>query len=259
MTIPTESDTLPPMSLSITHRNGEGEHDLTLRLPRILCLHGGGTNARIFRAQCRIIRAHLLGVFRLVFAEAPFPSPPGPDVESVYGDWGPFKSWLPAPKRIDMKAIDASIAAAMSADDRKGAAGPWIGLLGFSQGASVSASLLLRQQQRNREVGVDGRDLSPNVNYRFAVLMAGRALSQPMDMGDVALDEPGLLQLPTIHVHGLLDPGIELHRSLLRHCCRRSSARLVEWDGDHRVPIATKDVAAVVAEILQVAKECGLV
>lgn len=54
----------------------------TLHLPRILCLHGGGTNAKIFHAQCRVLRAELKGIFRLCFAEAPFPSKPGPVSES---------------------------------------------------------------------------------------------------------------------------------------------------------------------------------
>ncbi|RYP73020.1 hypothetical protein DL771_003888 [Monosporascus sp. 5C6A] len=230
--------------------------DPALDLPRILCLHGGGTNARIFRAQCRVIRAHLISSFRLVFADAPFPSPPGPDVESVYGEWGPFRSWLPAPKKIDVGSIDACIAAACSTDDRAGATGRWVGLLGFSQGAGVAASLLLRQQKKNESQTEGDRKRCPD--YRFAVLMAGRALSMPMDTGmDVAVDEPGLLQLPTIHVHGLRDPGIEMHRTLLHYCCRKSNTRLVEWDGDHRAPITTEDVAAVVAEIEDVAFKCG--
>jgi hypothetical protein len=57
-----------------------------------------------------------------------------------------------------------------------------------------------------------------------------------------------LLRLPTIHLHGLQDPGIEIHRGLL-HCCLESNTRLVEWDGNHRMPVTTKDVSAVVAEI----------
>lgn len=239
--------------------DGSRDGDPTLGLPRILCLHGGGTNARIFRAQCRVIRAHLIDSFRLVFAEAPFPSPPGPDVESVYGEWGPFRSWLPAPRKIDVGSTDASIAAALSADDAAGATGPLLGLLGFSQGASVAASLLLRQQKKNRSRSSDGAGEEERCpDYRFAVLMAGRALSLPMDTGiDAAVDEHGLLQLPTIHVHGLRDPGLEMHRSLLHYCCQKSNTRLVEWDGDHRVPIKTKDVAAVVAEIEDVAFKCG--
>ncbi|KAH8693299.1 serine hydrolase FSH [Talaromyces proteolyticus] len=230
--------------------------DPTLHLPRILCLHGGGTNARIFRAQCRVIRTHLISSFRLVFAEAAFPSPPGPNVESVYGDWGPFRSWLPAHNKIDVRSIETCTAAALRTDDALGATGRCVGLLGFSQGASVAASLLLRQQKRNQSHKTND-DGEQHHEYRFAVLMAGQALWLPMVIGTAA-DDPVLLQLPTIHVHGLRDPMIEMHRSLL-YCCRHGSnnTRLVEWDGDHRVPIKTKDVAAVVAEIKNVAFQCG--
>jgi hypothetical protein len=35
--------------------------------------------------------------------------------------------------------------------------------------------------------------------------------------------------------------------------------QVVEWGGDHRVPITTHDFAAVVAEMQRVALECGVV
>lgn len=252
---------MPPPPNSSGRRAGRANPSLDL--PRILCLHGGGTNARIFRAQCRVIRVHLADSFRLVFADAPFPSQAGPDVTPVYGDWGPFRAWLPMPamKELDVDKIDECIAAAMGADDRAGATGPWVGLLGFSQGARVAASLLLRQQRHNQSLPSSwaqkcgGENSSPG--YRFAVLLAGRG--PLMDMGaegDNMRPESDLLQLPTIHVHGLRDPGIEMHRDLLR-CCLDSSARLVEWDGDHRVTITTKDVSAVVAEIQDLALRGG--
>ena len=64
-----------------------------------------------------------------------------------------------------------------------------------------------------------------------------------------------VLGLPTVHVHGMRDKGLELHRQLLEQYCEDGSARLVEWDGDHRVPIKKKDVAAVVDQIRDVARE----
>lgn len=57
----------------------------------------GGTNARIFYAQCRVLSTLLNPHFRLCFAEAPVPSQPGPDVVSVYRHFGDFKSWIPMP------------------------------------------------------------------------------------------------------------------------------------------------------------------
>ena len=255
--------------------------DRTLHLPRILCLHGGGTNARIFRAQCRVLIAELRSKFRLCFAEAPFPSQPGPDVVSVYNQYGPFRRWLRSGlehPRIDPEAavcmIEQSLHAAMREDDRQGATGEWVGLLGFSQGAKMCASLLFRQQVRTEMLGKH----RAGSNYRFAVLMAGRGpmvsldpnlIMSPalMDASQIGLSDfpdqqflerrEHVLRLPTIHVHGLRDQGLELHRQLLeKHC--EGHARLIEWDGNHRVPIKTKDVAAIVREILVVAEEKGV-
>jgi predicted esterase len=271
--------------------------DPTLHLPRILCLHGGGTNARIFRAQCRVLRARLASSFRLVFADAPFPSRPGPDVESVYAAWGPFRSWLPpAPgggegpaafvDDIDTAAaqhIDRCLEAAMREDDKAGATGRWVGLLGFSQGARMAASLLWRRQQQGQklvqrrrsqgrewdgwaaETSRDGfadgwvgqTTTAMMTDLRFAVLLAGRGPLVAVGP-DMKLEVPGLLWLPTIHVHGLRDPGLAMHRELLYRCCGSGSTRLVEWDGDHRVPIRTGDVEAVVSEILHVAQATGV-
>jgi predicted esterase len=270
-----------------------------LHLPRILCLHGGGTNARIFTAQCRALRRQLTDSYRLVFADAPFLSSAGPDVTSVYGEWGPFRSWVPVPAGvdisawaaagaasridIDVEAIDECIAAAIAQDDRAGATGDWVGLLGFSQGARVAASLLYRQQKQQR-MGLTswsrGRDRkrgsTSSTNYRFAVLFAGRGPLLDLGFGSGSLagssaasssasasvsgsesageeEEDGhLLSIPTIHVHGLRDPGLEMHRDLVRSC-RPSSVRIVEWEGAHRMPITTKDVGAVVAELRHLA------
>ena len=241
-------------------------HDPNLRLPRILCLHGGGTNVTIFRAQCRILLAHLKTTFHLVFAQAPFPSVPGPDVLSVYKNFGPFKRWFElgpdhsAFAEAPTKEIEASIAAAIAEDDRYGATGEVVGLLGFSQGAKICASLLYRQQVRIAE----GREVGPS--YRFAVLMAGRPPLVDLESDDYRLstteaqtrDKEGRLRLPTIHVLGLQDPGLDFHERLLDECCEKGSARLIEWDGDHRIPIKTKDVAAVVEQIVAVGKETGI-
>ena len=252
--------------------------DPSLPLPRILCLHGGGTNAVIFRAQCRVLLAHLKSTFRLIFAQAPFPSEAGPDVLSVYKHFGPFRRWLDlspdhaAFAKAPVAEIEASIEAAVAEDNGYGATGEVVGLLGFSQGAKVCASLLLRQQLRIAEGRAAGS------NWRFAVLVAGRAplvnlepkdyvlpalngasqSSWPNSVEDQRREEIHILRLPTIHVHGLRDPGLELHRKLLSDCCEVESTRLVEWVGDHRMPIKSKDVSALTEQIFAVAKQTGI-
>lgn len=274
--------------------------DLDLDLPRILCLHGGGTNARIFRSQCRVILTHLKGKFRLVFAEAPLQCHAGPDVLSVYKEWGPFKSWIPSAlgcPEIDnhtaTELFKEAIDRAIDEDNDLGASGPLVGLLGFSQGAKMCASLLyLQQLQQMRNVNLNRR-----LDFRFGILLAGRAPLVALDMNLAsiyAIDENDYqendsvamlvdpngrpvfatktslrssssinssdicLRIPTTHVHGLRDPNLSLHRKLLEGYCQKECTRLMEWDGDHRVPIKTKDVTELVQHIIAMASETGV-
>ena len=256
--------------------------DSTLHLPRILCLHGGGTNAQIFNAQCRVLRAQLKSTFRLCFANAPFPSETGPDVLAVYKDAGPFRRWLRWQSwhpEIDASTtvweIDTALRSVMEDDDRKGATGEWVGLLGFSQGAKLGAALLFRQQVRAEWLG----ESRTETNFRFGVLMAGRGPLVSLDpellmtpslvdaahVGSQVYISPDehstdhILRIPTIHVHGVRDPGLELHRKLLEGYCAKESTRLIEWDGNHRLPIKDTVVARIVREILAVARETGAI
>ena len=258
----------------MTHLESDSSNS-TLHLPRILCLHGGGTNARIFRAQCRAINAQLARDFRLVFAEAAFSSHAGPDVLSVYKDWGPFKRWLrwlpshpnPGPEVI-VNQLDQSLEDAMLLDNMQGATGDWVGLLGFSQGGKISASLLYRQQMQEERYGQG----NASTKFRFGVILAGRSplvclepetesnkylpnAAQITDVKEFKLDNGGnLLKIPTLHVHGTNDPGLDLHRRLFEDFCEPESRRLVVWDGDHRLLLKRDYVSRVAHEIRELAR-----
>jgi len=262
--------------------------DPTLHLPRIMALHGGGTNATIFRMQCRMLERALSPNFRLVFAEAPFPAQPGPDVTQVYKDYGPFKAWLRIRPEDPIQAagnvvhqVNNSLTQAQLEDDQRGATGELVGLIGFSQGAKLAASIIYSQQEvRRQENGNDDGVIWPN--YRFALLLAGRGPlvwfypDRPMPRGLVDAAQPTTstsslwdseveesiaehaLRVPTIHVHGLNDPGLKLHRQLLHRYCDPKTSTLIEWDGVHRVAIKNKDVNAVVEQVLAVARGVGV-
>lgn len=248
----------------------------TLHLPRILMLHGGGTNSRIFHMQCRGLELRMNRHFRLVYAEAPYASTAGPDVLSVYADCGPFKRWVltaepnaaEAQPRETWEGVERAVAVAMDADDGLGATGGWVAVLGFSQGAKMAASILLRQQERPEALG---RLRRPGGSFRFAVLLAGRGpLLQynPDEANWLGEDEKfdfqsnvaanRVIRLPTIHVHGLQDPGLYYHRILLNQWCDPASTKLIQWDGNHRLPIKTVDVEKVVNAILDEARKEGV-
>ena len=155
--------------------------------------------------------------------------------------------------------IENSLTAAMDADE---GTGEWVGLLGFSQGAKLTHSILLENQLRfDADPHADG---FAGANWKFGIIFAGRA--PPYSLSDKTVsngsfDNPGELPMaryqtpgyaerlraPTLHVHGLKDQGLELHRELMEEFCVPGSATCWEWDGVHRVPHKTGDVKTVLS------------
>jgi pimeloyl-ACP methyl ester carboxylesterase len=258
-------------------------------LPRILCLHGGGVNAAIFKAQSRSLIKHLQHSFRLVWADAPFVCDPHPDVVDVYSSYAPFRRWLrhlPAHAQIDPASCIAevwhSLRTAIEKDDREGGTGEWVGLMGFSQGAHLSASVLLEQQAREAIAKRQSQDTegcftdTSDLRWRFGILLAGKAplsnlnpkiLNSPalVTAGDLLgcqflneMDEDLKLRVPTLHVHGMADSGLPLHQVLLHKYCAEKFTTLVEWEGEHRVPLKSIDVEKVVGAIYDIAERVGV-
>lgn len=260
-------------------RSATPDPSTTLGLPRILCLHGGGVNATIFRSQMRAFLTHpqLATRFRFVFVEAPFFCDEGIGVYPVYSSWGPFRRWsrwLPSHETIDastcMHEILYAIKQGMKADE---GTGEFVAVLGFSQGAKVACSLLLKQQLDEAN-GTEDK-VSPLGNFRFGVILAGRApllaLNEEMEAMKFLQSAAGLpdeadmdaiydspehkLRLPTVHVHGLRDEGLHLHRRCVEDYCAAGTTTLVEWDGPHRIPIKKIDVEKVVDALVATADE----
>jgi hypothetical protein len=156
--------------------------------------------------------------------------------------------------------------------------GEWVGLLGFSQGAKLAASLLYERQLRGDAEGGKGNGPGVEVDWQFAVIMAGRAplvslgetsqaftwmqsaggTGDGVDLDSIKERPEMRLRLPTLHVHGLKDEGLHLHRRLVEDYCAPGSAMLVEWDGPHRIPISKVDVDRVVKAILELCEEYGI-
>jgi predicted esterase len=246
----------------------------TLGLPRILCLHGGGVSGDIFELQCRSIIRALGRTFRFVFVNGPYMSNPHPDIISVFGDHGPFYRWLRWAGDEGL-AHDASARVRRKLEDamrRDKGRGPWVGLLGFSQGAKIAASLLWAGE---RGVVLAGADQP----FRFAVVMNGSApiidlrpkaeaeatphVADPesLDFDDWPSGNDGdhvVLRTPSLHVHGLRDPGLAAHRALYKLYFREDTASLFEWDGEHRIPITSDVVEGLVAEIKALAVKTGV-
>ena len=245
--------------------------------PRILCLHGAGVTAEVFELQMRYFIRSLGSHFRLVFADGPWFSEMHPDIKAVYADMGPYRRWgwlphhPPLNSAIARTQVEESLTQAMEADEGRG---EWVGLLGFSQGAKLAFSVLLENQMRlERDPSASG---FAGVHWKFGIIMAGRAapyalsestegqpgftgLTQPAytGEGDVSLEGrafPHKLRTPTLHVLGLQDAGLELHRDLFKRFADPSDANLIQWEGAHRIPFKSADVEMITDAILETAE-----
>ena len=243
--------------------------------PRILCLHGGGASAEIFEIQMRYFINSLAHDFQFVFANGPWLSEMHEDLKPVYSDMGPcyrWANWSPFhPPFNDTSAIaevESCLMKAMNNDEGKG---EWVGLLGFSQGAALAFSILLENQLRLQQD--PWARAFTGVNWRFGVIMAGRAppyslnsitqksqhyssLTQASQGWEKALSSapfPNRLRTPTLHVHGLQDAAIEFHQDLLKYFTSPPHTKLVEWDGAHRIPFRNADAQETTEAMLEIA------
>ncbi|KAL9097644.1 MAG: hypothetical protein Q9163_006328 [Psora crenata] len=215
----------------------------TAALPAILCLHGGGTSALIFKIQLRNLLSRLRSHFRLIFLDAPYPSAAGPNVLPAFADVGPYYRWMPAEDYSSHSkgGVDGGVReqeegarrarAQILNVIREGRArgeGEVVGVLGFSQGGRMAAGLLADQEE--------GRAAVEMPRFAFGVLLCAsyppyslaNAAKAPPTQGVLAQrrDEHGTLvpprpdeviYIPSVHVRGLVDPHLEKGRRLARY------------------------------------------
>ncbi|EXJ79890.1 hypothetical protein A1O3_08175 [Capronia epimyces CBS 606.96] len=212
-------------------------------LPAILCLHGGGSNATVFKIQARRLIWTLEKQFRFVFAEAEIEGTPGFGMLPVFASCAPFYRWVSrrfvageseveATPGDEAAAVDEALRRVMEAN---GGVDSFKAVLGFSQGARLAAGLLLRQKIEERDLG------RSQWNFAFGVMLGGPyppiALSEHVDPADYAL----LPTVPTVHAWGRDDHVRDGCAALVKlfdsdHCFS------MQYDGGHHLPL--KDVEA---------------
>ncbi|KAJ9618532.1 uncharacterized protein PV06_09226 [Exophiala oligosperma] len=212
-------------------------------LPAILCLHGGGSNSTVFKIQTRRLIWTLEKQFRFVFVQAPIEGTPGHGMLPVFASCAPFYRWVnrrfkagesevePTPQE-EIDAIDKLILDTM---DANGGVDSFKGVIGFSQGARLTAGLLLRQKIQERDSG------ESKTKFAFGIMIGGPyppiGLSQQVN----AADYPLLKGIPTVHAWGKDDhvkPGCEA----LAKMCESDVCFTMDFEGGHHLPL--KDVEA---------------
>lgn len=127
------------------------------------------------------------------------------------------------------------------------------GVIGYSEGARVAASLILDERQRQKDSG-----RTPHI--KCAIFIGGWQPVHPVSGGDVYADETEeRIEIHTCHVLGSNDPYIDASLALY-NLCDQDRADLFDHGAGHVLPrekAALEDLADVVRNMITDADEGG--
>ncbi|PVI01617.1 hypothetical protein DM02DRAFT_671166 [Periconia macrospinosa] len=193
---------------------------------RFLCLHGMGTNSKIFELQTAKIRHALEPGNEFVFVNGTVPWDPAPKVKEIF----------PEEKEFLRYALEQNVASALQCyTDLKAfitTEGPFDGICGFSEGAGIAAGLLAAQFK------------DPYSLFKFKCgifFSAGPAIDMlALEQGEIrVLDlatDGKFLKLPTAHIW---DPEDTVHPGFgrsVKEICDIEMMEEVQHSLGHEVP-----------------------
>ncbi|CAI9116196.1 OLC1v1017285C3 [Oldenlandia corymbosa var. corymbosa] len=161
------------------------------RKPRILCLHGFRTSGEIMRKQLTTKWPEsVLEKLDLVYVDAPFPCTGKSEVEGIFDP--PYYEWFQFNKEFtDYENFDECLA---FVEDYMIQHGPFDGLLGFSQGAILSAALPGLQEQ--------GVALTKVPKIKFLIIIGGAKFRKQSVCEKAYASQ---IQCPSVHFLGTPD------------------------------------------------------
>ncbi|KAI5859537.1 serine hydrolase FSH [Durotheca rogersii] len=172
---------------------------------RWLCLHGRGTSAKIFEMQTARIREALGRDHEFVFVDGTVSTEPDTGAEAIADE---FFGYVAHNVDQDRELCDSMINLVESQ-------GPFDGLMGFSEGGTVAAMMLVENTRHGSFSGI-----------KCAVLFCAAPpfdpdLARTGEIRSVDLDTDGVLvNLPTAHVWSQTagEDEIRAHQALTQIC-----------------------------------------
>ncbi|KAG0370690.1 hypothetical protein BGZ54_004814 [Gamsiella multidivaricata] len=239
---------------------------------RILCLHGYTQNALSFTKKTAVFRKSLKGIADLAPHVVPIPTlntPEERENDQLEEDSGPeaipYGWWTSSPEKPQYKGFDESLVGLREVLEKQG---PFDGVMGFSQGASMASILQLLLERPYLSPIMSGLQHDP---FKFSIIVSGfeprdaeklawytnkypvlekprkrRSEDDDEDIMEVDQDddkenvEPKYLhgvQGASMHVIGRNDVIIQQERSeaLLKHYQHKTPVTLYH-DGGHYLP-----------------------
>ncbi|PSN72075.1 hypothetical protein BS50DRAFT_583665 [Corynespora cassiicola Philippines] len=201
---------------------------------RVLCLHGIGTNSKVLEAQTAALRYQLGPEYRYDFVDGDHAWPAAPGVAEVFGLDDEYFSYSDGSAESWKQAVDDLEAYVVEN-------GPFHAILGFSLGAALAATLLLRPA--NQAAG----------KIRTAFFVCGILPCDwtQLELGNLHIPQASevgeLIRIPTLHAWSANDtdyPGQSL--GLVRMCNASLRTEVMHCAG-HQVPSQLYEVTAIAA------------
>lgn len=211
------------------------------------------------------------------FTQGPIPAPPSPEFQSFFGD-PPHWRFVALEGESSIEALDRhrnfcaqedpeeTIRKSITVPDDcavqsvKNAMhqlrntmieeGPFEGVIGYSEGAAIGATLLVKELQRAKKTGVPS-------TLKCAMFIAGAPPLRTDPPGFYLSDEAGeIISVPTCHVIGVSDPYINCALAL-HGVCDSDKAMLFDHGWGHTIPRdadIVKDLAITIREMIVLAE-----
>ncbi|KAM7255902.1 hypothetical protein ACFE04_011643 [Oxalis oulophora] len=157
---------------------------------KILCLHGFRTSGSFLQKQISKWDPSIFSNFELDFPNGSFPAGGKSDIEGIFPP--PYFEWFQFDKEFtEYTNLEECISYLCEYITTKG---PFDGLLGFSQGATLSALLLGYQAQ--------GKILKEHPPFKLFISVSGSKFRAP-EICDIAYKEP--IKVKSVHFIGAKD------------------------------------------------------
>ena len=163
---------------------------------------------------------------------------PGFDMLPTFASLEPFYRWVSRSfklgeaeeERAPMHEVETIDRIVMEAMKDHGGKENLVGVLGFSQGARISAGMLLRQQLEIRQRG------SSDWKLKFGVVIGGPYPPIGLVPEDIELDYTVMSQLPSVHAWGRSD-HLRSGCKEMADICDSSNTFVMDFEGGHHLPL----------------------
>ncbi|KAF2177887.1 hypothetical protein K469DRAFT_732186 [Zopfia rhizophila CBS 207.26] len=191
---------------------------------RFLCLHGMGSNARVFEVQTAPLRYKLGATHQFEFVE---------EIKNLFPADEDYYAYF-------NEEVESFFSALADLDEYIRTEGPFDGIIGFSQGALLAATYLAHQYPGAEDTAYE--------SIKCAVFICGSPPWQVID-GNARTAKEGLdgdiIRIPTVHIYGSEDPGYEQSLELSR-ICRKQGRGQLDHEGGHEIPRSAESTARMV-------------